>query len=469
MTSGYRFSQPNTRVRLGRKKLTRINRAQDLVEVISWASVVAVVAMFLVDGGAKSVTDTASAFAALSRLTALVGTDLLLIHMLLVARVPWIDKIYGLDIATAKHKKLGKPVLYLVVAHFLASLINYAMLDSKNLWDEFLNMLTNVQDMLTATISLILMILVVVTSLQIARRRLSYEAWWVVHMFSYLAVFLAIPHQISTGSDIAGKPIALFYWISLYLFVAGNIVWYRFLEPFVLSAASGLRVQQVVRESSDSVSIYVGGRKLERFGYQSGQFFILRVMTAGEWWRAHPFSVSAAPNSRHIRFTIGNRGDDTALLQRIKPGTPIILEGPYGVFTEDRRTREKVTLVCAGIGAPPIRALAESMAARPGDLNVIYRTRKSDDAALVAELQELATRRGFHLTLLEGRRSTTSSWLPEHHESLPDHVRILQIAPHVKDSDVFICGPAGWTHAVVKSLKTTGVPALQIHAEEFAW
>lgn len=469
MTTEYRFTQPNTRVRLGKKKLVRVLRMQDAVEVIAWASVIVVVSMFLVDGGIKAITDVGSAFGSLSRLTALVGTDLLLIHMLLVARVPWIDRLYGLDIATAKHKKLGKPVLYLVVAHFIASLINYAMLDGKTLWDEFLNMLFNVNDMLTATLSLALMIVVVVTSLQVARKKLSYEAWWVIHLLSYLSVFLAIPHQISTGSDIAGKPLAMFYWISLYLFVAGNIVWFRFLEPIVLSISSGLKVTKVVRESSDSVSIYVGGRNLQKFGHVSGQFFILRVLTNGEWWRAHPFSLSAAPNSNFIRFTVGNRGDDTALLQRIKPGTKIILEGPYGIFTEDRRTREKVTLVCAGIGAPPIRALAESMAARPGDLNIIYRTRDSDDAALAGELRELAQRRGFKLTLLEGRRGSDSSWMPAHPEALPDHHRIKLIAPSVDESDVYICGPAGWTHAVVKTLKKAGTPESQIHAEEFAW
>jgi predicted ferric reductase len=468
MTTDYNFVQPNTRVRLGRKKLVRVMRAQDAVEVIAWASVVAVIAMFLVDGGIKSITDLGSAFGAFSRLTALIGTDLLLIHMLLVARVPWIDRIYGLDIATAKHKKLGKPILYLIVAHFIASLVNYAMLDSKNLWDEFLNMLFNVNDMLTATLSLALMI-VVVTSLQVARKKLSYEAWWIIHLTSYLAVFLAIPHQISTGSDIAGKPVAMFYWISLYLFVAGNIVWFRFLEPIVVSLSAGLKVTKVLRESSDSVSIYVGGKNLKKFGHQSGQFFILRVLTNGEWWRAHPFSLSAAPNSSFIRFTVGNRGDDTALLQRIKPGTRVILEGPYGIFTEDRRTREKVTLICAGIGAPPIRALAESMAARPGDLNIIYRTRDTDDAALAGELRELAQRRGFKLTLLEGSRGSDSSWMPAHPESMPDHDRIKLIAPSVDESDVYICGPAGWTHAVVKSLKRAGTPLEQIHAEEFAW
>ena len=469
MTANFRFAQPNTRVRLGQRKILRVLRGKDLVEVFAWASVVAVVAMFLVDGGVKSVTDVATGLGALSRLTALVGTDLLLIHMLLVARVPWIDRLYGLDKSTEAHKKLGKPILYLIVAHFLASLVNYAMLDQKTILAELGNLIFNVPDMLTATAALVLMIIVVVSSIQVARKRLSYEAWWLIHLLSYFSVFLAIPHQISTGSDIAGKPIALFYWISLYLFVAGNIVWYRFLEPIVVSLRAGLKVETTVRESSDSTSIYITGKNLDKLGYESGQFFIVRILTPSQWWRAHPFSVSAAPNSRFVRFTIGNRGDDTALLQSIKPGTKVILEGPYGVFTEARRSREKVTLIAAGIGAPPIRALAESMAARPGDISVIYRVRNSDDAALVDELNELSQRRGFKLTLLEGGRGQANSWMPAHPENIPDHARISVIAPWISESDVFICGPAAWTRSVKKSLQRAGTPDHQIHAEEFAW
>ena len=469
MTTQYQFAAPNSKVKLGRLKLTRIKRGQDVVELAAWGTVVAVVAMFLINGGVKAVVDIPSALSSISRLTALVGTDLLLIHMLLIARVPWIDRLYGLDHATSTHKKLGKPILYLIVAHFLASLVSYAITEGVTLWEEFLNLINNVPDMLTATISLVLMIIVVVSSINIARKKLSYEAWFVVHLLSYASVFLAIPHQISTGSDIAGKPLPTLFWIGLYLFVAGNILWYRFLQPIVTSLASELRITAVVSESSDSSSIYVGGKNLARLGGQSGQFYIVRVLTKRLWWRAHPFSLSAAPNAQHVRFTVGVRGDDTAMLQNVKPGTRVILEGPYGVFTEDRRTREKVTLIAAGIGAPPIRALAESMAARSGDINIIYRVRNADDAALVDELADLSRKRGFKLTVLEGGRSTGGSWLPAHPENLPDHARVTMLAPWISESDVFICGPTAWTRTVKKSLLKAGTPASQIHAEEFAW
>jgi predicted ferric reductase len=469
MTNQVTFVKPTSKVRLGYKKFLRLKRAQDVIEAIAWASVLAVAVMFLVDGGLKGVHDVPSALNAVSRLTALVGTDLLLIHMLLIARVPWIDKFYGHDRATLAHKKLGKPVLYLVVAHFLASLVSYAITDGKNLVDEMVNLFFNVPDMKTATLGLFLMIAVVVTSLNFARRKMSYEAWYIVHIMSYIAVLAAVPHQFSTGSDIHGKPVQTVFWVTLYLFVVFNLAWYRVLSPLLRHFVVGLKVQSVVPASSDSSSIYLSGKNVAKLGGKAGQFYMLRVLTPTQWWRPHPFSISAAPNSRFVRFTIGRRGDDTGMLQHIKPGTPVLLEGPYGVFTEERRTKEKVVLIASGIGIPPIRSLAESIAARPGDVTVIYRLRNRNDAALLEEIQVLCRHRGFKLEIMDGPRANHSSWMNADGTGRSDQVRLADIAPKIVDSDVYICGPTGWTHSVEKSVLRAGTPTNQIHAEEFAW
>ena len=460
---------PTTRVRLGERKILRLKRSQDFVEILAWSTVVAVIAMFLIDGAIAQITDVASALGAVSRLTALVATDLLLIHMLLIARVPWIDRLYGHDRATEAHKKLGKPILYLVIAHFLASTIGYAITDGKNVIDELMFLIGNVPDILTATISLALMIVVVVTSIKIARKKLSYEAWYVIHLISYASVLLAIPHQFSTGSDIAGKPVQSAFWIILYIFVAGNIVWYRILAPIVKSLRHDLRVDAVVRESSDTTSIYLTGKNVANFGGEAGQFYLLRPLTPTQWWRPHPFSISAAPNDKFVRFTIGDRGDDTKRMQNIKPGTSIAIEGPYGLFTEERRTKEKVVLIASGIGIPPIRTLAESMAARPGDITVIYRIRNEQDASLLNEIREICRIRGFALHVLSGPRARSNSWMSADGTDTPDQARLTMMAPWVSESDVYVCGPENWTHSVKKSLLRAGTPEEQIHSEEYAW
>lgn len=462
------FAEPNQRVRLGTKKYLELKRGQDFIEALAWLSVVAVVAMFLAHGGLQSITDPVSLLGAVDRLTALVATNLLLIDILLIARIPWIDRFFGHDRATAAHKKLGKPILYLVLAHFISSVVQYALLADVDVITEFLTLLS-IADLLLATGAFLLMVLVVVTSLNFARKAVTYEAWYLVHIFAYGAMLLAIPHQFSTGSDIAGKPIAMTYWITLYLVVLLNLVWFRVVRPIWRGARHSLRVDRVARESSDSVSIYLTGKQLDKLGGAAGQFYLVRILTASSWWRPHPFSISAAPNKDFVRFTIANRGDDTALMQNIKPGTPVLLEGPYGVFTEDRRTREKVVLVAAGIGIPPVRALAEQLAARPFDVTIVYRLRNSQDAALLEETRALAQQRNFRLIELEGRRGVGASWMNADFSGRTDLDRLQELIPDAAESDVYICGPTAWTRAVEKTMTAAGVPKRQLHAEEFAW
>jgi predicted ferric reductase len=275
--------------------------------------------------------------------------------------------------------------------------------------------------------------------------------------------------MFSMGSDIHGKVIPTIFWVSLYLFVALNLAWFRFLKPIVVSMATGLRVSAVVRESSDSSSIYVSGHNLHKLGGQAGQFYLVRIMTAKQWWRPHPFSISAAPNNKYVRFTIGNRGDDTAMMQNLKPGTRVILEGPYGVFTEERRTKEKVVLMASGIGVPPVRALAESMASRPGDLKIVYRTRNESDSALLNEIRQLCSLRQIELHVVAGPRANGHSWLNADALGRSEQTRLREMAPSIADSDVFVCGPVAWTESVRHAVRVAGTPEHQIHSEEYAW
>ena len=367
------------------------------------------------------------------------------------------------------HKKLGKPILYLVLTHFVALLWQYSLIEGRSIVDEYFALISNISDLLTASFGLVAMILVVLTSLNIARRAIAYEAWYFIHLFGYAAVLLAVPHQFSLGTDIAGKPIALTYWISLYLFVLANVLWYRVARPIVRTLSAKLVVAKVERSSSDSVSIYLHGKNLERFKAQAGQFFLFRPLTVAQWFRPHPFSLSAQPTSDTLRFTIGSRGDDTAMLQNIKVGTRVMLEGPFGVFTESRRTKKDVVLIAAGIGIPPVRALAESLVAREGDVTIIYRVRSVEDAALLEETRSLALERGFDLHVLAGRRGQANSWMSADLLGESDADRLCQMAPKVADSDVYVCGPTAWSKAVERTLKKVATPANQIHTEEYAW
>jgi len=456
---------------LGSGKLLGLQRRQDGVEMLGILAILIPIIAFLINGGLAAANDLASWFNAFNRLTALVGTSLLLIHMILVARVPWLEKILGLDKLTHAHKKLGKPLLYLLIVHTITALISYSISDGVGVLTTLLNLIGGYADLLLAFIGLLLMILVVVSSIRAARRKLSYEAWYLIHLLSYISIFVAIPHQFSLGTELLAEPLLATYFIALYVFVGLNIVWFRFLFPAVQSLALSLRVESVRPEANRTTSIVIGGKRVGSLGAEAGQFFMLRVLTAKQWWRPHPFSVSASP-SNTIRFTVGNRGDDTSLLQEIRPGTRVVLEGPFGVFSESKRTKQHVLLLAAGIGVAPIRALAESLASDPGDVTVVYRVTDRSDASLLDEVERICRERNHTLHVLDGPRPNGPGFLPRQQpgeQIAPEYARLLALAPFAAESDIYICGPSAWSNAAVPALKKLNVPKASIHVEEFAW
>ena len=56
---------------------------------------------------------------------------------------------------------------------------------------------------------------------------------------------------------------------------------------------------------------------------EAGQFMLWRFLTRRGWWQAHPFSLSAVPDGRRLRFTVKEIGDDTRWMRRVRPGTRV--------------------------------------------------------------------------------------------------------------------------------------------------
>lgn len=461
--------QPNPSVELGKSRSRKIQFARFLIQALATTSLATTISIFFLNHGLQLPSDLGSLLYAITRMTALVATNLLLIDILLVARVGWLESSFGHDRLVRAHKSLGKPIFYLVLVHVFAAVSQFAIGSGASIIDEFIVMVTFTPDLAPAAFALAFMFIVVLTSLNISRKRLPYEIWHALHLFTYAAVLLAIPHQFSLGSDISGQGFAGYYWLAIYIFVLSNILWFRVLKPLFRAAISLLRVARVEKTSSDSVSIYLTTKDLRRYAASAGQFFVFRPLSASAWYRPHPFSMSMAPNSEYLRFTVATRGDDTEKLQLIKPGTPVLLEGPYGIFTESRRTKKDLLFIAAGIGIPPIRALTESVHAEPGDVTIIYRIRSESDAALLEEMRELTRLRGFKLVVQAGNRASANSWMNEGASGGDDLERLIQIAPKVAESDVYVCGPTAWTKAVERTLARAGTPAKQVHTEKFAW
>jgi predicted ferric reductase len=419
--------------------------------------------MWVRHGGLEMLGSPAGALTGAGQLTALLGTYIALVQLVLVSRSPFLDQVVGPDRLAWLHRWLGFACAWLIVGHVGLTTAGYAAGDGRALLDQAIAFLLTYPFVLAAAAGLGLMLLVTVTSIRAARRRMAYETWFGLHLYAYLAIALAFAHQLAVGSDFADDPVAVAFWVSLYAATAALVVTFRVGQPIALALRHGFEVANVVAEAPGVASIYVTGRDLDRLAVRAGQFFNLRLLTADGWWRAHPFSLSAAPNGRFLRFTVKDLGDwSGGPLQSVPLGTRLVLEGPYGTLTGARRTRRGVLLIAGGVGITPLRALLEALPASPGDLTLVYRASRPEDVVFRGELEAIARARGATVHYVVGRRGS-----PEVGSDPLSPAALLGFAPDVREHDVYVCGPVGMTGAVVDSLAALGVPQRRVHLERF--
>lgn len=398
---------------------------------------------------------------AFGRLAGLFAAFLLLLQFLLVGRIAWLEKVFGHDRLTHAHHFVGGLFLVCVVAHPLLLIAHY---QSEGWWTQLRDFWENWDDVAGAIVAAGIFIVVGVTSWRIARRRLPYEWWMALHTSVYLAFALAFAHQFEVGGDLVDHAWFSGYWYGLAAFVGINYLWYRVLRPLVLFARHRFHVQRVEPAAQDIVSVYIGGRDLAHWRAQAGQFVLVRFWAPGFRWFAHPFSLSAAPDGSCIRLTIKALGDYTRRIAQLQPGTPVLLEGPLGIFTADVCRARAAVLIAGGIGITPLRAVAQEFCKRGVPWTLLHSVTTPGAAALREECENLARAHAgcaYHLIVTKD-----PTWPGERGHI--DRDMLTRLVPDIRQRDVYLCGPVAMMRALRRAAASCGVPHNAIHFERFA-
>jgi predicted ferric reductase len=447
--------------RLSSQEARRAASAAALTLIIA-GNGAAIVWMWLHDGGISGVHGRPEALTSLGRITGLLGVYLALLQVLMLSRLAPLERLVGFDRLTAWHRLNGKVCVSLIVAHALLITAGYSLADRLTFGHEFSRLLGVYPEMVTATIGTAIMVLVVLTSIVIVRRRMRYESWYFVHFTVYAGIALGYLHQLPTGNEFVVHPAQADYWISLYVATLAILLAYRVVRPIRSAFRHRLRVKSVTVEGPGVTSIEVTGHELHALRAHAGQFMLWRFITKGRWWQSHPFSLSAIPTGDTLRLTVKAVGDFSKAIDELEPGTRVFVEGPFGVFTSAVRRRPEVVLIAGGIGITPLRTLFEELS-ESADVTLLYRVISKSDIIFEDELRDIERRNDsatLHMLIGDHRTRKGATLLgPEN---------LAKLVPRIADCDVYICGPGAMMDATRQALDRLRVPEEQIHNERFA-
>jgi predicted ferric reductase len=432
-----------------------------------WLSLLWVSYLWAAGGGLQDLGSWETGLTSAGRLTGLLAADLLLVQVLLMARLPVLEHAFGQDVLARHHRIVGFTSFNLMLGHIVLITWGYAAGELSATPATLWHLTVDYPGMLLAVAGTVCLLMVVVTSVRAARARLRYESWHLLHLYAYLGVGLALPHQLWTGQEFLSSPAATVFWWTLWALAAVSVLIWRVGLPLWRSLRHSLRVTSVVPEDDGIVSVYLTGRRLPALGAEAGQFFSWRFLTGTGWTRAHPYSLSAAPDGRSLRITVKQLGDGSAELASVRPGTRVLVEGPYGRLSARARTQRRVAFIGAGVGITPLRALAEALHYAPGEAVLLHRF--TDRPLFDRELAVLVRERGLRVIQLPGHRRAPNSWLGAGIGPADDLTALTYWVPDIADRDVYVCGPEAWADDVRRTTEAAGLPSERFHSESFGW
>lgn len=401
-----------------------------------------------------------AALIALGALCGLFGAFFLLIQLILMSGIRPLERPFGLNRLIDMHHTNGFVGYTLIMTHVCLIVFGYSTLTGDGLIQQYF-VLQQLPYITLASFAIWALNAVVISSIVIVRRRLRYEWWRTVHWLVYAVVILSFWHQVNNGHELLGSTVFRYYWWLLYTFALLSVIFMRWLHPLLLHARYGFRVERVERETPNVTSIYVSGKNLDQLKYEAGQFNFWYFWSPGLRLQKHPFTISSSPDDPYLRLSAKAIGDYSAALADVKPGTPALVNGPFGRFTMAMSTGRKRLFIAGGIGVTPIRSMLGDKV-MGGDI-LLYSAQRETDLAF-REYFVTLTDKGLAVHyLLEKLRQKQSNY----HKGRITPELLVRLVPDLAERDVWLCGPPAMMSAVRQTLTGLGVPNHRIYSEEF--
>nr|WP_225937595.1 ferredoxin--NADP reductase [Myxococcus sp. RHSTA-1-4] len=240
-----------------------------------------------------------------------------------------------------------------------------------------------------------------------------------------------------------------------------------------------LRVERVVRETTDAVTLVLGDPSGAPITFQPGQFFTVLVTVNGQSLR-RAYSASCAPGGEgpsRVALTVKRVPGGCVsnfLNDRAERGMRVEVLGPSGAFTPEPSSGapRHLVLLAGGSGITPLMSIARTvLASEPATrVSLVYGNRREVDIIFREALATLARERPGRFVLRHVLSEPPPGWeggvglleprrVEEELAALPIHVE--------EPATYFLCGPEPMMQGARAALLARGVPAERIREERF--
>jgi ferredoxin-NADP reductase/MOSC domain-containing protein YiiM/ferredoxin len=235
-----------------------------------------------------------------------------------------------------------------------------------------------------------------------------------------------------------------------------------------------LAVTAITRESASAISIRLEdpeGAPLP--AARPGQYLTVRLQP-GDDRRSllRNYSLSGPPDAGYYRITVKREHDGSVsgyLHTRLAVGDRLQVAAPRGTFILDR-THAPLLLISAGIGATPVLAMLQALAAEHSDRQIwwLHGARSGRDHPFAAEARALlASLPNAHTRVYYSRPGPTDRAGRDFDRAGRLTASLLAELQPPRDAEAYVCGPAPFMDDISAGLAAMGIDAARIHTEPF--
>jgi predicted ferric reductase len=285
----------------------------------------------------------------------------------------------------------------------------------------------------------------------------TYEGW--KNLKRYIGIFfiLAFIHALTVPDPL--DALVAISWVQIF-FIIGTVSYLytelfgRFFKKYIPYTVDAVRHPN---PSSTEVTLRARGKPIKK--QRAGQFLFVRFPGDKSLNESHPFTISSAPSEDVLRLTIKASGDYTRYLySHLQAGADAVIEGAYGLF-DYKSGSPKQVWIAGGIGLTPFLSFIRDMdGSLNRDVDLYYTVRHPEEAIFLDEIKAAA---------LANPRLKAHIRFSAVDGSLSAEEIVKDAGGDLLTHDIYLCGPLPMVQAFTRKFQELGVPAKNMHFEEF--